>query len=902
MQANGERKQSLGLEPPPSLNFGFPSPGTFTPAGSIDSPTLPDKSSYSPAGPPPPADVVLENSKHAVAEGSTPQPSGKARTSKSLDVNDPVHMHLLVETAVGDSLAYDVLSFEELEALKKERVSLVGRMEAVGQKLALESKVRDAAVSLNRLYGNKRPGSSAGSPKLHRRSISRSSNGSTGSAQVESVSRSENELATSQKKCDELSRELWQMERRFRDIESQMLKHTAGILQMTHKGPTKRSRSRQSLINNNAQGGRPDSPASIFTYENAGARSPVRHEDKDNFDERSLYRSPDNLDKLVDALKYGKALTTRTDPFTNGDSEVQTGTLQSVENRLEDLNDRLRQLIIQANPDTNKEYDAPPKHTADGNAGQQAANVEERLDYLDQGLRDLEAEQSNMQQHHQDTRHAHNALEGRLEGINNHLYQLAESTRTEDQEEQLPQPPPPQISGQGAQEQMEYMQEVLYAIEQSQQKLLAQVSEQPKEQMPASVLQEELQFQLDNYESSLNGLWQIIVAGEEEARQRKAQRRQMLEADPDGTSDLDDMSPDEEPLSSDFSMPLFTSKVQTLFSKASSLKEKNAILRRQIKQQRELNSKSDAEREQQVLGLHDEISRLREQAHNNTGNSDALEQEEQARHVAENKAAEASAQLAEAESKLSQLDESLQAANASRENAEKAVHEKEEQLKKTEDELKELETQVVKLQTEVTIARAELDGAYGTRAQRAADIAGNPAIREELDALGERNIQLTIEVQRLQEAHATAAREASQVSEREKLLRVELRDTIAEFEEITKANVENEKEREGLEGVIDGLREKVERLEGQLADEKVRWLGVNSPGAPNGGMQETTSITVLRVEFKKMMRETRGEVLRALRSEQEERRRLEQLLRALKKEQLPQKSRMSQNSQNLTAA
>src|SRR5437667_9934315 len=99
-------------------------------------------------------------------------------------------MHLLVETALGDSQAYEVLAFEEIDELKKEYSLLSNRIEATKRKLVLESKVRDAALSLNRLYAAKSRDSGDGSQKKHRRSLL----GSRRSA-ADMTSRTDDELA-----------------------------------------------------------------------------------------------------------------------------------------------------------------------------------------------------------------------------------------------------------------------------------------------------------------------------------------------------------------------------------------------------------------------------------------------------------------------------------------------------------------------------------------------------------------------------------------------------------------------------------------------------------------------------------------------------------------------------------
>jgi len=97
----------------------------------------------------PPPDVFLDGNKRPVADTTADSTRGSAKRSSAL-LNDPVAMHLLVETAIIDSQNYEILSFEELEVLKMEQQTLNSRIEAVQRKLTLESKLRDAAQSLNR--------------------------------------------------------------------------------------------------------------------------------------------------------------------------------------------------------------------------------------------------------------------------------------------------------------------------------------------------------------------------------------------------------------------------------------------------------------------------------------------------------------------------------------------------------------------------------------------------------------------------------------------------------------------------------------------------------------------------------------------------------------------------------
>ncbi|CAD0088937.1 unnamed protein product [Aureobasidium vineae] len=120
------------------------------------------------------------------------------------------------------------------------------------------------------------------------------------------------------------------------------------------------------------------------------------------------------------------------------------------------------------------------------------------------------------------------------------------------------------------------------------------------------------------------------------------------------------------------------------------------------------------------------------------------------------------------------------------------------------------------------------------------------------------------EIITLREIQASGSRDDGRMRALEK----ELGEMATDYQQLTRETVEMEKEREKLEGLIDSLRDKMDELEVQLSDERVRWLGVRSPGGtPELGSvaRETTSTMVLRNEFKKMMRETRAEGVKLLR-------------------------------------
>jgi len=68
-----------------------------------------------------------------------------------------------------------------------------------------------------------------------------------------------------------------------------------------------------------------------------------------------------------------------------------------------------------------------------------------------------------------------------------------------------------------------------------------------------------------------------------------------------------------------------------------------------------------------------------------------------------------------------------------------------------------------------------------------------------------------------------------------------------------------------MKSTIDKLRDEREKLEAELSDEKVRWLGMKSPGPDGGSAPGATSTMVLKNEFKKMMRDMRAEAAKSLR-------------------------------------
>ncbi|OAX77633.1 hypothetical protein ACJ72_08066 [Emergomyces africanus] len=766
---------------------------------------------------PPPSRVLIDGYRNGINSTQdeipryNPLNTSHPRSSVLLNANDPVVMHLLTETALGDSMEFEVLSFEEAEDLKKQLSLLTNRIDSLKRKLALEMKLQEAALSLSRLSDSKSARDSGdlmggNSPKSIRRRMSFFGRNSWGEQH-----RSDSELVMSTRKCEELAQELWKLERRAAELRRRLLEHTAGVLQMTHKGLKKKPNTSNNL---------PRSPDSMYgnaTAGNDGVYSGTPHE----FDDRSLYRTADHLDEYDRG--DGRGGMPR---LLNGETKsVDLTTIQNTERKLQELNNRLREILLQTNSDG--DVDPVPTPLGDDGSPNPAAGVEVYLDYLERNLNSIARQQT--QEFRQDTNplpeFVHEAEE-KLEEMNMRLENILRASGSSQSPASLP-------SG------------------------------------PRRTLQEQLNYLEPN--------------------------------------------------------------IDNIQQRVESLTEQKTILTTQIQQQRELNSKSDAERDAHFAKLNEEISTLTKELDisrrdaNGTRDElaqvmdqlDAARQEsmirEQQRTAEEaNSISSAKKAMMEAEEELSaktnmiaQLEDALQKARGEQDSRTREALEAKEksdgELQKLQSEYHVLENEMIRVRTELTMVQAELDGAYGSRAERAAQVAANPVIQKEIDDLNQRNRNLTEEISILRAEQLNNSNDGdgkSGLQTRVQILEKELRETIDDYEVMTKASIEFEKERDKLETFIDNLRDRCESLESKLCEERVQNMGNNTSGA-NGfdrGASETTSTMVLKNEFKKMMRDTRTENMRLLKAEQEERRRLETLLRNLRKEQSMGKSNLSQSA------
>ncbi|KAI1381341.1 Up-regulated during septation-domain-containing protein [Hypoxylon crocopeplum] len=837
----------------------------------------------------------------------------RVQSSVLVDLKDPVQVHLLTETALLDSKEYEILSQEEVDDLKKQCQVLNQRIEQTRSNLAIQSKYRDAAISMSKLYSPSRVDAKRKSLLGHRHS------GST-----EAAREAEHELSTIQKKCEDLASELWALEKRAMEPQRRLLEHTAGILQLTHKTANKMTTPspRVPLLN-----GVPASPESMYTTSNGRDSMNIDFlEDGFTFDEASLYRSFEQ--SINDLSRHNtieipmkspireqtKQLTEESERLRQENRQLRAQTesllseidelrgqdsdqwrlISDTESKLESFNRQLREVIVSTDPAKNGNYRAPPSGRLEP-----GDMIGSHLDYLENGLVTIAEGRGDSVEAAEKIQALNAQIQDVLLRVNvNH-------------------PPPPGVDL-GVDEQLDYMQDSLRAVETE----LRRVSD-------ASNANAADKNKNEQSETVLMGLWDIIQSGYADIRQRKQERRKArmekgLEPDED-MSDGEVLDLDEP-----YSLSAFSTKIQWLYTQATKLQEQKGVLKRQIKQQRELNSRSDSEKDQALKDKIDELEEARALLHQVEQDSDGvrsqlsqaledLEKSQEGRTEESTAIDEAREQLKERNAKIASLEAGtrdvqerlttaeasieavtaqLQEANDARNAAAKAVEDKENELKAKEEELGQMTGMVAEFKMEATLAKAELDGAYGSRKERAAEAA---ALQNSSESAKMQN-RVTILEKELKATAQDLTDVVKQSLESEKKIG-ELENELDRVK-AERSRMKDEKDRmsdeldkrlheatshleERLEAEIARLRKEKEHIQDEL--DKERLGSARGPLSP-GGNNKTSYLTD---SYRSGLRAERKKYEEQLRAEQMVRRKLEDELRALKRAQGPGKSPLS---------
>ena len=437
--------------------------------------------------------------------------------------------------------------------------------------------------------------------------------------------------------------------------------------------------------------------------------------------------------------------------------------------RVEDLNAMIRDMMQKSNT---QQRDMPRSAQGMQNGSDSPENIlHEQIDYMENCLRTMQHSQKDRGFSEEKAQAAEQDLQNVNEKIFQNLSRLGAA---------IPEPPEP--TGQSLSLQIDYLSNAFGNIVQ-------QLDEN------------------DRYESVIGGLWTTLASPQE---------------------------------ANEFSLQRFSAKVQEMQIRFSGLQEQKDVLARQVQQQRELNESADHVKDTQINDLSDQLDATRSELENTRQETNihlerltsAMEELDAAKaRIAHTEQSRQQRGLAESQA----LEQERQARINLESQLQQAMTEattKAAEFQKADEAAKEMEAQFVRAQTELTIARAELDSAHGSRAQRAAEIAGDPVLQARIQKL-----------------------------------ETELHETISDYEAMTKSTIEYEKEREQFESTIDQLRDRAENLETQLNEERIHALGAaKSPGqSSDRGGSGATSAAVLRNEFKKMMRDTRAEHTKALR-------------------------------------
>ena len=751
---------------------------------------------------------------------------------------------------MGDSQHYEVLSPEDADALKRELSTLSNRIDATKRKLILETKVRDATQSMSRLYPSQ---SREGSLDLPRP-------GSKGRGSEAAAKPTEDTLQ-SIRKCEELGLEIWKLESQQQQLQKRLLEHTAGVLQMTHKGYLKKEPSEEDLkaATNGYLGGHDSADFSNLSHyrpysqtlenvdgadfaqqnqmimdverrvEDLNARlrdmilelgprkeelpNPARElRDDPSHPGEILFEQVDFLERCLDAMHgLQRSRGVGLDGASSAEFEEQSRLVLEVEKRVEELNAQLRGMILDMRPQKEDLPNPVPELRDDPtNPG---GILLGQVDFLERCLEAMEK----LQENKRSLAGADEGVEEKLEMLNTQLFQTMTQSNPEKASKYTP---PPEAMGDTLQDQLDYLEGGLGAIDRRL-KQLAELADASTTKLAS------YQDRAEQYVSVVGGLWDILTA-------------------PDPRNG----DPTSLPSDDDFSLTTFSAKVQEVHSKYVALQDQKDILTRQIQQQRELNETADTTKDTRMNDMREELEHTRAQLEK-TSQEATSHLEKLTITLEELEALKRTLALRDQQQQMQgtraleeerhdktllqqQLEEMRNKSAALEVNAlalESELEIQTDNAAKADNALKEMEGEVARLQTELTIAKADLDSAHGTRAQRAAEAAGDPILNKRIQTLQK-----------------------------------ELSETISDYEAMTKATIEYEKEREQLESLADSLRDRIATLENQAADDRIQALGVKSPGAMSdrGGVAGSTGAAVLKNEFKKMMREARADHFRSL--------------------------------------
>jgi hypothetical protein len=790
---------------------------------------------------------------------ASPPPSkpGSKRTSE----NDSMSLHLLVEQAIYDSADYEVLSFEEVESLKKEQATLTIKIDTMKQKLSMESKVRDAALSLSRL-SSKRGRKSPTSPVAQ-----------------EGEKKTDDEYAASCKKCDELASELQKLEARGMVIQRCLLQHSVGILVSAHKA------------------GKTSSTSGGFGFA----------EDPQAFDDRSFYRTADKLDGFGDLRASVSS--------ASGKKMMQDSLIAA---KLEEVNEQISALLRESGNDEVPE--------ADGRS------LDDQLSFLENNIQFLRQFPPTAQRDPGDSSAAAHELE-RIDGVLSAVWDMIASHEEEVKEIKMMQPDNddypesdfedlPAYSASAFSSKVQKMLTKMATLRSERDRLRERSTQQEQNvEEDMKIMQEELKSMesqvahfselLDQRETDLNSANALVQSLSEELKQKSEELKAAM-------NQLETERSRAEAAAAAGAAVAGVAAVAATSDSTAALEKEIAALDQRL-----------SDRERSLSELHNKYADMKQDRD--------MAREQLSASEAANKAkfANLNAEIIDLQDARKAAEDANGHAIQHAKNAQQQLSAKDIEIQKLDKEVHELSGKLAELSMELVMAKAELDSSYGSKSERAAATAEakaaavalerakrapnavNPGLKGQLEDMEKHNIELINEIVMLKNERAEGANN-EHYQQRARMLQKELDDMMKEHEILIRQNIDAEKAQGKLEKTVDVMKEKLEAMETALAEEKIRFLGAPPTQNRNGSIGDArspgfravdaTSIQVLKTEFKKMMRDMRADQYRILKAccswfwiwsctmcnvlifdkqaSEEERRRLENMVRTMRKEQL----------------
>ncbi|KAL1721714.1 Up-regulated during septation-domain-containing protein [Schizophyllum commune] len=202
------RKDKQKAPPPPPLPNDDDSPGSSARTSGVSSMMTSQGQTSATSSPSRPS-MSLDK--------STPIPGSSRsewkRSSTLVNLRDELLVSLLASEAAIDSRDFEILSSEEVEDLKKEELVLASRLVAANKKVALETKIRDAAISLSKVNSS------------HRK-VSK---------------QTEEQLGAANRRVETAQKELWRVSERANEVHRRLLEHRAGVLSLSVRSLEKKN-------------------------------------------------------------------------------------------------------------------------------------------------------------------------------------------------------------------------------------------------------------------------------------------------------------------------------------------------------------------------------------------------------------------------------------------------------------------------------------------------------------------------------------------------------------------------------------------------------------------------------------------------------------------------------------